>query len=153
MSGYPKPRLWKPRHPEKYEGDPTNIWVRSSWEIKFFNWCDSNTSVIKYSSEEVVIPYRCPTDNKIHRYFVDAKIQVRDINGNLVTYLIEIKPDKQTKPPDSSKRKTKRYINEVLTWGKNSAKWKAATEYCKDRGWHFKILTEYDLNITTYNRT
>ena len=41
----------------------------------------------------------------------------------------------------------KQYITEVTTWGVNQAKWKAATEYCLDRGWEFKILTEDDLNI------
>lgn len=138
--------MYKPKFPEKYIGDPTMIIYRSSWELKFMIWCDTNPAVVKWQSEETVIPYRCPTDFKIHRYFVDFKIQVKTREG-LKTYLVEIKPDKQTRPPETPKRRTKQYINEVLTWGKNEAKWKAAIEYCKDRNWEFKILTEYDLGI------
>lgn len=148
MAGYPQPRKWKPKFPSKYTGDANNIIARSSWEIKFFNWCDTNSSVIQWSSEETVIPYICPTDNRPHRYFVDAKIKVRDRSGAVKTYLVEIKPDKQTRPPEVPKRKTRQYINEVMTWGKNDAKWRAAREYCKDRGIEFKILTEYDLGIS-----
>lgn len=138
---------YTPKSPEKYEGDPTQIIYRSSWELKFFNWCDSNPAVLKWSSEETVIPYLCPTDNRIHRYFVDAKIKVKDKTGSLKTYLVEIKPDRQTRPPEVPKRKTKQYISEVMTWGKNEAKWKAAREYCKDRKMEFVILTEYDLGL------
>ena len=75
-------------------------------------------------------------------------IKVRDKSGNIKTYLIEIKPSAQTKPPEIPKRKTRRYIQEVFTWGKNEAKWKAAIEYAKDRGWEFKILTEHELGLT-----
>lgn len=139
--------LYKPKFPEKYGGDPTNIVYRSSWELKFMNWCDSNPAIVKWVSEETIIPYICPTDNRPHRYFVDFKIRVRDRDGNLKTYLVEIKPDKQTRPPQVPKRKTKQYITEVMTWGKNDAKWKAARAYCADRGYEFKILTEYDLGI------
>lgn len=134
-------------HPEKYDGDPTDIIMRSSWETKFALWCDHNTSVIKWSSETTIIPYICPTDNRRHRYFVDFKIQVRDKSGKTKTYLVEIKPDYQTRPPDPSKRKTKRYLAEVMTWGKNDAKWAAAREYCKDRGYEFMIITEHHLGI------
>lgn len=141
-------RKYTPVNVNKYEGDPTNIILRSSWEIRFAAWCDRTPSVVKWKSEEVVIPYICPTDNKRHRYFVDFLIKVRDRSGNIKTYLIEIKPSAQTKPPVPGQRKTRRYIQEVFTWGKNEAKWKAATEYAKDRGWEFKILTEHDLGLT-----
>jgi hypothetical protein len=136
-------RLFKPIFPEKYAGDPTNIIMRSSWETKFANWCDKNPSIIRWSSEETVIPYRCPTDNHIHRYFVDFKITT----SNNKTYLIEVKPEKQTKPPEYPGKQTKRYIIESLTYMKNQAKWIAAREYAKDRGWEFKILTEYELGL------
>lgn len=147
MKGYPKPRRWVPKYPIKYKGNPADIWARSSWEIKFFNWCDYNPSVINWSSEEIIIPYRCPTDNNIHRYFPDALIQIRDKMGCIKTYLVEIKPLIQTRPPETPKRKTKRYITEVMTWGKNSAKWSAARQYCKDRGYEFIIITEKELGI------
>lgn len=138
---------YKPKFPEKYKGNPTNIIYRSSWELKFFNWCDSNESVLKWSSEEIVIPYICPTDNKPHRYFPDAWIEIKDKAGDVKSYLIEIKPDCQTRPPAPQERRTKRYLTEVMTWGKNSAKWAAAREYCRNRGYEFMILTEHHLGI------
>lgn len=138
---------FKPKFPDKYLGDPTNIIFRSSWEKKFMVWCDSNSSVLKWQSEETVIPYRCPTDNKIHRYFVDFRIQIRDKIGVLKTYLVEIKPDSQTKPPIYPGRKTQRYITEAMTFMKNQAKWKFAEQFARDRGWEFVILTENHLGI------
>lgn len=138
---------FKPKFPDKYLGDPTNIIFRSSWEKKFMVWCDSNSSVLKWQSEETIIPYRCPTDNRIHRYFVDFRIQIRDKVGVLKTYLVEIKPDSQTKPPVYPGRKTQRYLTEAMTFMKNQAKWKAAEQFAKDRGWDFVILTENHLGI------
>jgi len=140
-------RRYIPVNTQKYSGDPTNIIMRSSWETKFASWCDHNPSVIKWKSEETVVPYRCPLDNKIHRYFVDFQIQIKDKNDVLKTYLIEIKPKKQTKEPEQQRRVTKRYITEVTTWGVNQAKWKAATEYCLDRNWEFKLITEDHLGL------
>lgn len=138
---------FKPRHPEKYVGDHTNIIYRSSWELKFMNWCDSTSSILKWVSEETIIPYRCATDNRLHRYFVDFKIQVSSRDGINKTYLVEVKPDGQTRPPVYPGRNTKRYITESLTFMKNQSKWEAAVKYCKDRNWEFKIITEKDLGI------
>jgi hypothetical protein len=140
-------RKFVPTFPAKYAGDPTNIIMRSSWETQFANWCDKNPSVVKWNSEETVVPYRCPTDNRIHRYFIDFKVQVRTNSGDTKTYLIEVKPYKQTKTPEFPGKRTKKYITESYMFVKNQAKWKAATEYCKDRGWEFKIITEYELGI------
>lgn len=137
-------RKFVPVFPEKYVGDPTMIIMRSSWETMFANWCDKNPSVMKWSSEETIVPYRCPTDNKIHRYFVDFKVTFKD--GR--TYLIEVKPAKQCEPPIFPGKKTQRYLTESLTFLKNQAKWSAATEYAKDRGWGFKIITERELGLT-----
>jgi hypothetical protein len=137
-------RMYKPIFPEKYAGDPTNIVLRSSWEIRFANWCDKNPSVIQWNSEETIIPYRCPTDNRLHRYFIDFKVTFKD--GR--TYLIEVKPHKQTMPPEFPGKRTQRYLTESLTFIKNQAKWKAAVEYCKDRNFEFKIITEYELGLT-----
>ena len=140
-------RIYKPINPQKYAGDHTNIVMRSSWETKFAIWCDKNPAVVKWSSEETIVPYVSPIDNRAHRYFIDFKIQVYTNEGKLKTYLIEIKPDTQTRPPQAPTRKTKRYIQEVMTWGVNDAKWKAAKTYAKDRGWEFMILTENHLGI------
>jgi hypothetical protein len=140
-------RIYKPIFPEKYAGDPTCIIMRSSWETRFASWCDKNPAVIKWSSEETIIPYRCPTDDKVHRYFVDFKIQIKTKDGLLKTYLIEVKPAKQTQPPVYPGRNTQRYLTESMTFIKNQAKWKAATDWAKDRGYEFKIITEYELGL------
>lgn len=140
-------RKYKPIHPEKYIGDHTNIIMRSSWETKFALWCDKNSAVINWSSEETIVPYVSPVDNKHHRYFIDFKIKVQTKDGNLKTYLVEVKPDAQTRPPVPPSKRSKRYIEEVLTWGVNESKWKAATRYANDRQWDFIILTEHHLGI------
>ena len=129
---------YRPSNPGKYDGDWSKIVYRSLWERQVFKWCDENANVVKWSSEETVVPYRCKTDNKLHRYFVDLKIQFK--TGQ--TYLIEIKPKKQTQEPKVRTRKTKAYITEVLTYVKNQSKWAAANEYCADRGWIFEVWTE-----------
>jgi len=141
---------YKPTKPEKYDGDPTKIVYRSLLERRFMVYCDNNPSILKWSSEEVVIPYVSPLDNKIHRYFVDFMIRYRDVNGNIRTSLIEVKPHLQTMEPKkknigTSTKPTRRYSTEVMTWGVNQAKWKAATAYCNDRKWEFKLLTEKQL--------
>lgn len=140
-------RIYKPINPQKYAGDPTNVIMRSSWETKFAIWCDKNPAVLKWSSEETIIPYVSPVDNRSHRYFVDFKIQIKNKDGEVKTYLVEIKPDSQTRPPKAPSRRTKQYLAEVMTWGVNEAKWKAAERYAKDRGWAFIVLTEHHLGI------
>ena len=136
-----------PRNIRKYRGDYKNVIYRSSWELKFMKYCDLNDSILEWGSEEVVIPYRSPLDNRIHRYFVDFYIKVEDMNGNIKKYLIEVKPKRQTAPPPKPKRQTKRYISEVTEYAKNQAKWKAATEFCEDRQWSFMIITEDELKV------
>ena len=110
-------------------------------------YCDTNENILEWGSEELALPYRSPIDNKIHRYFPDFYIKVKESNGSIKKYLIEIKPKKQTVEPQVQKRKTKGYIYEVYEYAKNQAKWKAAKEFCEDRQWTFKILTEDDLGV------
>lgn len=138
---------FRPTNPGKYKGDITNIVYRSLWELRFMKWCDTNPAVEEWGSEIVVVPYISPVDRKIHRYFVDFYIKVRDKNGIIQKYLVEIKPEKFTKPPEIPKKKTKAFIDEVFQYGVNDAKWKAAFEYCQDRNMKFIILTEKDLGI------
>ena len=137
---------YRPTYPRKYKGDPTNIIYRSLWELKFMKYCDLNENILEWGSEEIIIPYRSPTDNRYHRYFPD--FYVKAITGSgIKRYIIEIKPQKQVEGPKVQTKKTKKYINEVVTYAINQAKWKAAEEYCADRKWEFKILTEKDLKI------
>jgi hypothetical protein len=140
-------RKFTPTNPNKYSGDPTNIIMRSSWETKFARWCDNNPSVIKWKSEETIVPYRCKTDNKIHRYFVDFQIQIKEKTGSIRTYLVEIKPAKQTIPPEFPGKRTKRYLEESYNFIKNQSKWEAAKQFAKDRNWEFIIITEHELGL------
>ena len=136
-----------PKNIRKYKGDYRNIIYRSSWELKFMKYCDTTPSVLEWVSEEIVVPYRSPLDNKIHRYFVDFYAKIQEADGTITMYLIEIKPSKQTVPPKKPQRQTKSYIYEVTEYLKNQAKWKAAKEFCDDRMWKFKILTESELKV------
>lgn len=138
---------FRPNHPSKYLGDPANVIYRSLWELKFMRYLDSHPNVIKWGSEELIIPYRSPIDNRIHRYFPDFIIHQKSELGTIECTVVEIKPKDQTKPPEPQQKRTKRYINEVYRWGINSSKWKAAEQYCKERGWKFIILTEKELDI------
>lgn len=140
-------RKYTPLFPEKYAGNPATIIMRSSWETRFAIWCDKNPNIIKWSSEETIVPYRCPTDGKVHRYFIDFKIQVKDKDGAYKIYLVEVKPAAQAVKPNYPGRNTKRYLTESLTYMKNQAKWEAASKYAKDRGWEFKVITEYELGL------
>jgi hypothetical protein len=138
---------FKTKNPAKYQGDITNIVYRSLWELRFMKWCDNNTSVLEWGSETIIVPYISPLDRKIHRYFVDFYIKVKNKNGEIQKYLVEIKPERFTKPPVIPAKKTKRFVDEVFQWGVNEAKWKAAFEFCKDRNMTFMILTEKDLGL------
>lgn len=136
-------RKYVPLFPEKYAGDPSNVIMRSSWETRFAIWCDKNPQIIKWSSEETVVPYVSPIDGRMHRYFVDFKIQT----SNNKTYLVEIKPKKQTLPPEGTK-KTKKFLLEASNYLVNQAKWEYAKRYAKDRNWEFIVITENELGLT-----
>jgi hypothetical protein len=127
-----------PKNKEKYVGDVSNIVYRSLWERQVFRWADTNPSIKIWNSEEVVIPYICQTDNKVHRYFIDLYLETADGRK----FLIEIKPKSQTVPPKKGKRVTKKYLSESLTYVKNQSKWKAAEEFALDNGCVFDIWTE-----------
>jgi hypothetical protein len=136
-----------PKNPKKYVGDVNNIIYRSLWERKFLIYCDTNQNIIEYASEEIIVGYISPLDNRPHRYFPDFYIKVKESTGQIKKYLIEIKPKKQTVEPEKKKRVTKGYLYEVMEYAKNQAKWSAARNFCKDNGWEFKILTEAELGI------
>lgn len=138
---------YSPQFPKKYKGNPCEIYYRSSWEKKFMTYCDLNENIIEWQSEEKSIPYRSPIDNKIHRYFPDFLIKVKETDDSIKKYMVEIKPQKQTVPPPKPKRQTKRYISEVYEYAKNQSKWEAAKEWCADHGYEFKVITEKQLNI------
>jgi hypothetical protein len=131
---------YSPKNPSKYKGNPLGIVYRSSWELKMFNYMDRNPDVEWWSSEECVVPYKSPVDGKYHRYFPDIVFKRTD--GKI--FMVEIKPLKQTQEPVKRKL-TKQYVNEVMTYSINQAKWNAASEYCRKKGWEFKVITEKEI--------
>ena len=132
---------YKIKNPDKYIGNPNTVVFRSLWERNTFRWCENNPKVKLWNSEEIVVPYKSTVDKRLHRYFVDLLIQM----DNKETYLIEIKPKSQTLPPKKRSRKTKKYINEQLTYIKNNDKWEAADAFAKHKGWKFQVWTEETL--------
>lgn len=143
-----KQGFFQPLNPKKYAGDPSQIVFRSGWELKFMNWCDRNPSVLKWASEELVIPYWSRADGKERRYFVDFIVQQETKDGGVETLLVEIKPDSQTKVPKNRKgKKVGILTEETYTYMVNQDKWEAASEYARKRGMRFVVLTEYELGI------
>jgi hypothetical protein len=107
---------------------------------------DENPAFLEWSSEETIVYYRSPLDkpgSKPRRYFIDFKVKKKcPRTGEITTYLVEVKPKGQTRPPKRGNKKTKTYVREAMTYGVNEAKWNAAIKYCEDRGYKFLILTE-----------
>ena len=146
--GRSRKTIFRPKNPEKYVGNSSNIICRSSWESIFCEKCDANDNIVTWASEEFSIPYVSPKDNKRHRYYPDFLIKVKEADGKFKKYVIEIKPKKQTIKPkmktDSRKRPrmTKSYAKELENYAVNLAKWNAAIEFCKDNSLEFQIITE-----------
>ena len=139
--------LYKPLYPKKYRGNPSRIVYRSLWEKKYMKYCDHTSSILEWGSEEIIIPYRSPIDNRVHRYYPDFYIKVLEKSGKTSKYIVEIKPKKQTKPPYGKDKRTVAYKREALTFAKNRAKWNAAEDFCEDRQMKFLILTEDHLAV------
>ena len=136
-----------PTNPKKYKGNPNQIIYRSLWERKVMVYCDKNDAIIEWGSEEVIVPYISPWDGKLHRYFPDFYMKVRQADGSTKKFIIEVKPKSQCKQPvKNPKRRTTKWFNEVKTFAINQAKWKSAREFCEDKGMEFKIFTEDHIN-------
>ena len=133
---------YKPKNYKKYRGDPTKVFYRSMWERRFMDYCDRSPHILEWGSEEIIIPYISPIDKKGHRYFPDFYIKKKDANGKISREIIEVKPKKHLEPPKKKSRTTQKFLREVATYAINQAKFKAAEEYCKERKYKFRILTE-----------
>ena len=133
------------KNPSKYKGNPTLVIYRSLWERSYMKKLDLNENILEWSSEEIALPYKSPLDDRIHKYYPDFYVKERLSDGTIKKYIVEIKPKKQTLEPKVPKRKTKGYLYEVMEYAKNQAKWEVAEEWCADRGYEFKVLTENEL--------
>jgi len=134
--------VFVPKNKDKFIGSKATY--RSGLELKFFRFCDNNPNVLKWGSENIVVPYKSPLDNRMHRYYVDNYIELKE-GTNTIKYLVEIKPFKQTKPPTVKYKKKRHLIYEQKSYIINQAKWAAAKKYSKKIGGVFIILTEKEL--------
>ena len=138
---------FRPRNPEKYKGDASNIVYRSSCERMFMLWCDSKSHVVRWQSEEKALWYYDPVTKKQRRYFPDFIIEIKK-DGKIITEMIEVKPQKEIDgPPTNPKRHTQAWMNSVKTYITNRAKWEAAAKVCEDRGWNFRLISEKHLGL------
>lgn len=135
--------VFEPKHPEKYVGNVDNIVYRSSWELKFNQFCDNNPNILRWASEEIKIPYIKPTDNRVHHYYPDYWIEYKNKSGQVVREIIEVKPSTQTRAP--RRKKARQQLYEQLTYAINIAKWTYAKKWCEERGIKFRIVTEKEL--------
>ena len=137
---------YKPKHPEKYLGDCSEITFRSLWERKVMIFFDDCPSIIKWSSEPFAIPYVSPLDNKVHKYYPDFYLKVKNREGSIIDHVVEIKPKYQSRMPKQSEGKSNRtFVNEAATYAVNEAKWTAARQACKVRNWNFAVWTEDEI--------
>ena len=137
---------FRPNNPSKYKGNASTIIYRSSWELRVMKYFDDNPNIIWWASEELVIPYKSPVDNRMHRYFPDFVAKVKQKGGLEKTMVLEVKPEAQTRMP-VQKRKTQRFIQEAATYAINQEKWRAADLFCREHGWQFKVITEKELGL------
>lgn len=138
---------YKVKNPKKYKGDITNVVYRSSWEKNVLLWLDNHPNCIQFSSEEMIIPYYSPVDEKWHRYFVDFVATFKYRDGSVKKFMIEVKPYSQTLKPIKGKKKEKTFLNEAMTYTINQAKWEAAEKYAAEHGMYFIKMTEYELGL------
>jgi len=141
--------IFNPKNKQKYIGRERPVY-RSGWELKFFRWCDDNPNVIEWASEAVIIPYLNPVTNKVQRYYTDGVVAIRESNGLIKKYIIEIKPSSQVAPPVVGKKKKSTAIYEAVRYAQNQAKWEAAKKWCDKKGYSFWILTEKELGLNKY---
>lgn len=161
-----KQGYYVPRHPEKWVTKVNEY--RSSWELKFMDWCDRNPQVLRVGSEPCAIQYRDPVSNleycnqhhldpknpqnwKIRKYYVDMWVEFKMKDGEVKRVFIEIKPYKETIAPEPLKPGAK--LKEVNAYNRamkifltNQAKWKAAKYEFAKRGCQFQVWTEVELS-------
>jgi len=138
---------FRPKNPDKYKGDASNIIYRSSWERMFMRWCDEKETVKSWQSEEKAIWYYNPVTKKKARYFPDFLVNIEK-DGKIITEVVEVKPQSQIDgPPQNPKVRTRAWVNSVMTYIVNQAKWKAAINWCEDRGYNFRLISEKHLGI------
>ena len=155
MAGKPneaKQGSYRLRFPHKYKGpldENGDVHFRSSWESRLFFYMDHNANFVEWGSESITIPYLFSLDNKVHKYYPDIVCKAQLADGSLQTFILEVKPDSQTKMPSKPKNRSidrkKRYEQEMYVYVKNQDKWKYTEEYCKKNNYVFLLVTENEI--------
>ena len=132
---------------EKYIGDTSKVIYRSSWEKKMMTFCDMNERIMKWSSENIQIPYLNPVENAIKIYNIDFYFQVRQDDNSIKNIIAEVKPSKKLeKPMLPTTRLTEKRIEahnyQMKEYVTNVYKFQAAKKWAEERGWEFMIVTE-----------
>ena len=140
---------YSPRNPKKYLGNLNQIRFRSGWELQMFIKMDTHDSVLQWGSEIIPIKFLNPIDGRQHTYFPDIFAVIKNRDGNIVKYLLEIKPSRETviPTPTHDGRKQRRFLNESIKYAINNAKWRYAQDLCKTQGWVFKIISEKNIKF------
>lgn len=121
------------------------------WEYQVMVYLDKNSHVVKWGSEEAIIPYVSPIDGRVHRYFPDFIATIKTNEGAKVV-LMEVKPLKDTQLPDPKKPKTATWQNQLKTYVINSAKFEAAKQFCQKNGFEWMIITERELESLKHGK-
>lgn len=137
---------FKPNNPSKYVGNGEAITYRSSWELFVMRHFDSADSVLAWNSEGLAIPYFDKARSKWRRYFPDFLVKLRTRDGSIKTVLMEVKPEKEIRPPEG-KGTRRKMLKEAATYVTNQCKWEAARAMCQSRGWEFRVMSEIGLGI------
>ena len=147
MKKYPRVGKYKVKNKEKYVGNLHECEHRSGWEHAYMKYLANNPAVLEWGSETIKIPYYKPVEKRSRRYFVDFYAKVRNAEGEIKKYIIEVKPLSQCRPPKKRNKITIKYKNDLKTYICNQSKWKAARKWAEKRGMEFVILTEKELDI------
>ena len=137
-----KQGIFTPVNSSKYKGTFPIIF-RSGLELSMMRWLDRNERVLQWGSESIVIPYISPKDGKMHKYFTDFVAILKTEKGDK-KFIIEVKPDRQTRPPSLNMKK-KNLLYAQVEWAVNECKWAAAKSWCEKNNFEFTILTEKNL--------
>lgn len=136
---------FRPINSQKYKGK-SEIVYRSKLELDVMRFFDKNDRILEWGSEELIIPYVKPTTGRVHRYYTDFNIIVRESDGSIGKYVIEVKPYKKTLPPSKhGNKKQSTIIYESVEYAINTAKWDATRQWCAKNGYKFSILTEREI--------
>ncbi len=142
-----KQGVFKPKHPEKFFGKDGFAFYRSGLELNYFRILDSNPNVLKWGSEEIVVPYYF--EDKWHKYYIDIFVVFKS-GDSIKKFIIELKPYKQTiQPVWSKRRKESTYLSECREFAKNQAKWASAKKFAEAKGCEFHILTEKEIEVSS----